>query len=151
MSTWAKRIEAATNAAILCAVLLVCALAAKRLLEHPSRGSSGPSIGDRVSLQGVDWSKSKQNLVLALSTTCHFCSESAAFYRRLVPSATSDGIRVLAVLPEPISDGRSYLENLDITVSEVVQSPLSAVEVYGTPTVLLVDNRGKIQKAWAGN
>jgi hypothetical protein len=101
-------------------------------------------------LQGVDWSKSSQNLVLALSTGCHFCSESADFYKRLVPSAASNGVPVLAVLPQPASDGRSYLETLGVTVPEVVQSQLSAVDVSGTPTVLLVDNQGRIRKAWVG-
>jgi peroxiredoxin len=150
MSVWAKRIEIATNVAILCAFLLVCALAAKRLWEPSSRGSAGPSVGAKVSLQGVDWSKSNQNLVLALSTGCRFCSESADFYQRLVPSATSNGIHVLAVLPQPISEDRSYLEKLGVTVPEVVRSPLSAVEVSATPTVLLVDSKGRIRKAWVG-
>jgi len=150
MSSWAKRIEIATNVAILCAVLLVAALAAKRLWEPSSPKSGAPSIGAKVSLQGIDWSKSRQNLVLALSTGCRFCSESADFYHRLVPSATSNGIRVLAVLPQPISDGHSYLEKLGVPVPEVVQSPLSAVDVSGTPTVLLVDRQGRIRKAWVG-
>jgi hypothetical protein len=150
MSGWAKRLEVATNVAILCAFLLVAALAAKRLWEPSSAKSAAPSIGAKVSLQGIDWSTSNQNLVLALSTGCRFCSESADFYQRLVPSATSNGIRVLAVLPQPISDGRSYLEKLGVPVPEVVQSPLSAVDVSGTPTVLLIDGQGRIRKAWVG-
>jgi hypothetical protein len=150
MSGWAKRIEVATNVAILCAFLLVGALAAKRLWESSPNRQGTPSIGAKLSLQGVDWSQSKRNLVLALSTGCHFCSESADFYQRLIPSAESSGVRVLAVLPQSISDSRSYLEKLGVTVSEVVQSPLSAVEASGTPTVLLVDGKGLIQKAWVG-
>jgi peroxiredoxin len=150
MSGWAKRLEIATNVAILCAFLLVAALAAKRLWEPSSSRSSAPSIGAKVSLQGIDWSESRQNLVLALSTGCRFCSESADFYRRLVPSANSNGTRVLAILPQSVSDGRFYLETLGVPVSDVVQSPLSAVDVSGTPTVLLVDGQGKIRKAWVG-
>jgi hypothetical protein len=150
MNVWAKRIEIATNIAILCAFLLVAAVAAKKLWEPSPPETGGPSIGANVTLQGVDWSRSNQNLVLALSTGCHFCSESADFYRRLVPSAVRDGTRVLAVLPQPISDGRSYLETLGITASEVVQSPLNAVDVSGTPTLLLVDGHGRIRKAWVG-
>jgi len=150
MSGWAKRIEVATNVAILCAFLLVGALAAKRLLEPSPNRQGTPSIGAKVSIQGIDWSQSKQNLVLALSTGCHFCSESAGFYQRLVPSAENNGVRVLAVLPQSISDSRSYLEKLGVTVSEVVQSPLSAVEASGTPTLLLVDGNGKIRNVWVG-
>lgn len=150
MSVWVKRVEMATNVAILCAFVLVAALAAKRLWEPSSLKAGGPVIGAKVSVQGIDWSRSNQNLVLVLSTGCHFCTESAEFYRRLVPSANSTGTRVLAVLPQPISDGRLYLEGLGVTVSEVVQSPLNAVDVSGTPTVLLLDKVGHIQKAWVG-
>jgi peroxiredoxin len=150
MSGWAKRLEIATNVAILCAFLLVAGVAAKRLWEPSSSNSNAPSIGAKVSLPGVDWSKSNQNLVLALSTGCHFCSEGADFYRRLVPSVTGNGTRVLAILPQPVSDGRSYLNGLGVPVSDVVQSPLSAVDVSGTPTVLLIDGQGKIRKAWVG-
>jgi peroxiredoxin len=150
MDGWARRVEVATNVAVLLAFLLVGALAAKRLLEQSPSRRNTPSIGARISIRGVDWSQSKQNLVLALSTGCHFCSESAGFYRRLVPSAKNNGVRVLAVLPQSTSDSRSYLERLGVTVSEVVQSPLSAVEASGTPTILLVDGDGKIRKAWVG-
>jgi hypothetical protein len=151
MSAWTKRIEIATNVAILCAFVLVAALAAKRLWEPALlRNSNGPPIGANVSLPGVDWSRSNQSLVLALNTGCHFCSESADFYRRLVSSADSKGARVLAVLPQPISESRAYLEKLGVTITEVVQSPLSAADVSGTPTVLLIDQNGRIRKAWVG-
>jgi peroxiredoxin len=147
---WAKRIEVATNVAILCAFVLVASLAAKRLWEPSSSVSSGPSVGTKVSLQGIDWSTSKQSVVLALNTGCHFCSESADFYRRLVSSADRKETRVLALLPQPVSDSRAYLEKLGVTVTDVVQSPLSVAGVSGTPTVLLVDRQGRIRKAWVG-
>lgn len=150
MSSWAKRLEGATNVAILCAFLLVGALAAKRLFWEGQPHANSPVVGAKVSVQGVDWSRSKQNLVLALSTGCHFCTDSADFYQRLIPSASKGGVRVLAVLPQPVSDSRSYLARLGVSISEIVQSPLSTIEVSGTPTLLIVDNHGKIQKAWVG-
>jgi hypothetical protein len=147
---WSKRIETATNLAILCAFVLVAVLAAKSLYE-PSRGySSGPQVGSSVSLPGVDWSKSDRNLVLALSEQCHFCTDSAGFYRRLVPAAATARVPVVAVLPQPASEGRSYLEKLNVHGTKVVASPLSAVDASGTPTILLVDRKGKIRRAWVG-
>jgi peroxiredoxin len=147
---WAKRIEVATNVAILIAFLLVALVAVQRLRAPSAGGIHQPTIGEKVSLRGVDWSKSGHNLVLALSTGCHFCSESADFYRSLVPSAVSHGVRVLAVLPQPATEGQSYLQKLGVAVPEVLQSPLESVEVSGTPTLLLLDAQGRIQKAWVG-
>ena len=145
MSVWAKRLEIATNVAILFVFLLVGALAVKRLREPPQPALHQPTVGERVSLQGVDWAKSGKNLILALSTQCHFCSESAGFYQRLVPSALSSGAQVIAVLPQPVSDSSSYLENLGVKVPEILQSPLDSVEVSGTPTLLVVDRHGRIE------
>jgi hypothetical protein len=35
--------------------------------------------GEGPSIAGVDWSSSRENAVLALSTKCHFCTASAPF------------------------------------------------------------------------
>jgi hypothetical protein len=150
MTLWAKRLEVATNVAILCAFLLVAALAASRLFVHSANQPPHPTIGSKVSLQSAHWSNSNRTLVLALSTGCHFCSESAEFYRRLVPAAIHNGIRVIAILPQPVADGRAYLSHLDVPAPEVLQSSLDAVEVSGTPTLLLLDRQGRIEKAWVG-
>ena len=150
MSGWAKCLEIATNVAILCAFLLVGALAVKRLREPSQPVLHQPTVGERVSLQGVDWSKSGKNLILALSTECRFCSESASFYQRLVPTALNSGVKVIAVLPQPVSDSNSYLQKLGVKVPEILQSSLDSVEVSGTPTLLVIDAHGRIQKAWVG-
>jgi peroxiredoxin len=148
LNSWTKRLEVAINLSILCAFLMVAALAAQRLLNK--RSTSHPSIGAKITVTGIDWSKSKQNLVLALSTTCHFCSESADFYKRLVPDATRHGINVVAVLPQPPNSSRSYLNGLGVSVPEIFQSSLGSIDVTGTPTLLVVDAKGKILKAWIG-
>jgi hypothetical protein len=151
MSVFEKRLEVAVNIAILCAFLMVAALAARRLW-HPDAADrlSEPEIGAKVSLAGVDWSKSGRTLVLALSTTCHFCSESSEFYKRLVPEAISHRVPIVAVLPQPTVEGRLYLDGLGLHVQDVLQTPLAAVDATGTPTVLVVDRGGKISKAWVG-
>jgi hypothetical protein len=151
LKSWQKRIEVATNVAILCAFLMVAALATKRFFERPVDASGrGPRIGTAISLPGVDWGKSNLSLVMALSTGCHFCSESSEFYRRLVPSAANRGVRVLAVLPQPLVESRGYLEKLGVPVTEVVESPLAVLDVPGTPTLIVLDRQGRIKKAWAG-
>jgi regulator of RNase E activity RraA len=39
---------------------------------------------------------------------------------------------------------------LGVSVPEILQGSLSSVDVDATPTVLVVDAKGKIQKAWVG-
>lgn len=116
-----------------------------------SSGSQRRTIqaGTKVSLPGIDWSKSGRTLVLALSTTCHFCSESAPFYEQLQQKRQGD-VRLVAIFPQPVEDSRNYLNKLGISVSDVVQGTLSSVGVSGTPTLLLIDNEGSVIDSWMG-
>jgi hypothetical protein len=151
MTTWTKRLEVAVNFALLGAFLMVAALAAQHFWRTQTAATvGGPEIGARVSLVGADWSKSERTLVLAISTTCHFCSESADFYKKLVPSAEGRGVPVIAVLPQTTTEGRAYLSGLGVNVRNVFQSSLQAVGAAATPTLLVIDRSGKIKKAWVG-
>ena len=151
MHTWKKRLEFAINIAILCAFLMVASLAARRLFDPRSQAAvRPPAMGATVSLLGADWRKSEASMVLALSTGCHFCSESAEFYKRLVPYATSHGVQVFAALPQTPDESRAYLEHLGVADLTVTQAPLDSLDVSATPTILLVDRQGKIRKAWVG-
>jgi hypothetical protein len=151
MNTSMKRLEIAVNISLLCAFIMVAALAGQRFWSARTNArTASPEIGTKVSLAGADWSKSDRNLVLALSTTCHFCSESAPFYKELVHDAAERGIQIIAVLPQAQSASRSYLDGLGIHVQNIFQSSLDSVEAKATPTLLIVDKAGTINKAWVG-
>jgi len=151
MNAWTRRLEIAVNISILAAFIVVAALAGQRLwsARAEARGS-GRVIGAKVALPGVDWSRSERTLVLALSTTCHFCSESAGFYKRLLADVSGRGVHVMAVLPQDSAAGRAYLDGLGVPVSQVLQGSLDSVYATGTPTLLLLDAHGKIRKVWVG-
>jgi thiol-disulfide isomerase/thioredoxin len=100
-------------------------------------------------LPGIDWSKSTRTVVLALSTTCHFCSESGPFYQKL-QQQKPNSVRLVAVLPQPVEDSRNYLSKLGVSGADVVQSSLASVGVSGTPTLLLIDNQGSVTDSWVG-
>jgi peroxiredoxin len=151
MNLWTKRLEVAVNVALLGAFLMVAALAAQRFWNgRADSRAAGPEIGKKVSLANVDWSKSDRTLVLAISTTCHFCSESADFYKRLVPAAAGQGIPVIAALPQTTAESHSYLDRLGVNVQGVFQTSLQALGTGATPTVLVIDKNGRVSKAWVG-
>lgn len=94
LGSFSSKIETAANIATLCTALLVSAVLVKTyLLPSQSRNVLparlpvsanesvvvGTSLSDRV--PGVDWNKDGQTLLLALSTGCHYCTESAPFFR----------------------------------------------------------------------
>jgi hypothetical protein len=54
------------------------------------------------------------------------------------------------VFPQAFQEAASYLKNENVEVDEIRQSPLSAIQVSGTPTLLLIDPKGTVQGAWMG-
>jgi peroxiredoxin len=145
--------DAANLATILVSVLLSVVLVKVFLLPQPSPvpNLAQPRVGMSLtqSLPGVDWAKNKRTLVLALSTQCHFCTESAPFFQR-IQKETAKGLKMVAVLPQAVDESRKYLEGEGVQVDDVKQATLSAIGVTGTPTLLLVDNSGRVADVWQG-
>lgn len=150
-----RTIELTTNIAIITvAILLGIVLVKNYLLSGPKPDPSAlPTVptGTKMSLQDVNWGAKKQTLLMALSDTCRFCTESADFYKKLTQErAKHDDVRIIAVLPQEISAGQAYLNKLGVSVDEVRQSPLDAVGVKATPTLILVDDKGVVTASWVG-
>ncbi len=157
-----KRIEVAANAAIIITAVFLSAAAVKYLISRPNpqppivsansslNGPNRPEIppGTRLSIEGVDWSKNGQTLLVADSDKCHFCTESAPFYQRLVQQHSRT--RLIAVVPQSVEEGRNYLSKLNVGIDDVRQAQFSSLGVRGTPTLILLDNNGAAVKSWVG-
>jgi hypothetical protein len=59
-------------------------------------------------------------------------------------------VRVIAILPDSVSQSRHYLTASGLSVSEIRQSNIGSLGITGTPTVLLVDSLGIVLRAWEG-
>src|SRR5712691_8420560 len=147
-----KKIELIANVAIIVvACLLATVLVKNYFFTKPSQqasksesqrvqGESQPVSSPTVSSLDIDWKQSKQTLILAISSTCHFCTESAPFYRQLAKEHLDS--RLIAVFPQSVEEGKRYLDELGISVDEVKQLPLRSINVNGTPTLILVNGDG---------
>lgn len=167
LSSLAERVSIVTNlskkiglfadiAIIVVAILLISVLVKNYLWSsNPLPSNSGivptsqQQISGTISLPDIDWQKNNQTLLLVLSNTCHFCSESAPFYQQLMKERESN-TRIIAVLPQSISDGRDYLNRLGVTVDGIKQASLSSIGVRATPTLILVDRNGVVVESWVG-
>lgn len=110
-----------------------------------------PAIGSQISVPGVNWSESDETVLLALSNTCHFCTESAPFYQKLLrETAERKNLRVVAVFPQEVGQGKKYLDDLNVPITQIAQASLDSFKVRGTPTLLIVDKSGTIKQAWVG-
>ena len=152
MKNIARTIEVTANVAIICvAISLGVVLISRTIRSYRMTVSESINTAlvkdQKIQLPGVDWSKNQQTLVMAISSTCHFCTESAAFYRDI---RARTHVHTIAVLPQSINEAHDYLSNLGIEVDEVLQAPLSSIDVNGTPTLKLVGRDGTVIRTWIG-
>jgi hypothetical protein len=152
-----RKIEAGANIATIALVGILGwavfrgSFAGSSVASTPSQ-PSGPEVGlnlTRSSLKDVDWAANKNTLILGLQTTCHFCTESSPFFQKLQPVA-SGSTKIIAVLPQTVQESKQYLAKLGVHVDEIRSAPLSTISVNGTPTLLLVDNKGTVRNVWVG-
>jgi hypothetical protein len=109
-------------------------------------------VGKQLTVPGVDWKGGQRTLLLVLQKGCHFCSESAPFYRKLALKVhqAKAPVQVVAVLPQDVPVGQQYLLDLGIPMEHVASAPMQSLGVEGTPTLILVDPDGKIVDSWVG-
>lgn len=142
-------VEIAANIAIVVvAIFIVGNFLLPRLRSKPK--ISAPAIDSNVSLAGVDWQKNGNTLVMVLQKGCRFCEESAPFYQRLHAQRSGPQPRLLAVIPGDRAETVRYLSDLGILADEVVNSSLADIGIGATPTLMLVDQSGRVRNTWVG-
>lgn len=150
------KIQVAANLAIIFVAFLLGGVLVHRYFfaanaKPTTAENEGIKVGTKLSLTDVDWSKSNKNLLLVISTSCRYCTESVPFYQKLVSQKTGhNDVKMIAVLPQPVSEAEKYLNENKITVEEIRQTSLNTINVRGTPTLILVDKTGAVVQSWRG-
>ena len=103
-----------------------------------------------MALSDVNWNEHNKNLVLVLKKGCHFCVESAEFYRKLIPAAKEKDVLTVAVLPTETEESRRYLNELGLPTLETKQAQLDSINIIGTPTLILTNEQGEVIQSWVG-
>jgi thiol-disulfide isomerase/thioredoxin len=154
LNKFTKRIEVAANIAIICVAVMIGILLIKPYLftdkSRPAPRDMSIPVGTKVSLPEINWHQNGKTLLLVLQKGCHFCTESAPLYQRLVKELSGTDIHLVAVLPQDPMDGKKYLDDLGVGIKDVKQAGLSSLGVAGTPTLILLDDKGVVEKSWVG-
>jgi hypothetical protein len=156
-------IEVAANLSIIAVAILLCAVLVKSYLipkaavapapvqssaAAPAEARTITQRGEQVRLAGVDWKTNGKTLLLALSTTCHFCTQSGPFYQRVAKE--HGDARLIVLVPQVVEEGQAYLKRLGVGIADVRQVPFDDLGLHGTPTLVLVDSNGSVADAWVG-
>jgi thiol-disulfide isomerase/thioredoxin len=118
---------------------------------HESEGLGG--VGQTLApLPGYSWSSYPKTLVIAIRRGCPYCDASMPFYRQLSEQEKSNVLRahVLVVMPNNATSGSTFLSKDNLESQAIFGQDLDALNVSGTPTVLLLDSSGRIEREWVG-
>ena len=150
------KLETAANVSTIVASLLISAVVVKLYLTPSPRSRlpqaiQEPFVGASMKgrIPGVEWRKNYRTLVIALSTRCRLCTESAPFLRRLADEAGKT-TKIVAVLPQTVPEAEGYLKAEGVRVDEVKQAAPGSIGVRGTPTILLVNEEAVVTSVWEG-
>ena len=145
----AKWLEGAANVSIIIVAVVIVVFFARNYFSSSKTSLPTIAAGANLTGQPVNWQDSQKNVVLVLSTTCHFCKESSGFYRKLAEDCRSHA-RTVAFFPQAPQEAQAYLNAEDVQVDEVKHADFQSLQIGGTPTLLLVDSKGVVQKVWLG-
>ena len=103
-------------------------------------------------LSGYNYASHQGTLVLAIRKGCHYCDESMPFYKRLADLEKEQKLHahLLAVMPDDQISSAGIFSSAGIKVDGVFGQQLESLNVSGTPTLLLLDTRGRVERAWVG-
>jgi hypothetical protein len=136
---------------ILGVIVFLLMVGRQELARRSSRAVPPPQslIGTSVHVPGLEPNATHSTLVLVLSTSCHFCEASLPFYKKLSDRAGSK-VDIVAILPQSVPESSRFLSNARLYPKQILSEAPSSIGVVGTPTLLLVDGRGRVQEEWRG-
>jgi thioredoxin-related protein len=119
-----------------------------------SNASKRLAVGKNLpAFQKHDWHSHRETLLLALRDGCHYCKDSAPFYKKLTEFERSGAIKdfhILAVFPDPSEIVSDLLKSEQLDLDSISSVDFEELGVTGTPTAVLVDQSGRVLELWVG-
>jgi len=148
-----EKLEVVTNIMVIAGVLLFGFVLYRSYTNQAKLVPEAPAVGTVLpALPGYSWDGHSQILLLALRKGCHFCEDSMPFYRELLKADKSGRSKahLVSVLPDGEMDATRLLHDAQLDVPMVAPFQLHRLHVSGTPTLILVDGNGMVEKVWVG-
>lgn len=148
-------LEVATNVAVLAVALVVLGVFIQSYFARKLRPElqGGFQKGQRLAtLPAVSYDSAPRTLLIAMNTGCRYCDASVPFYKQLIAEQRDGGeaTHIVAVFPNTEDDVKQYVSQRQLDIEAVAKVDFSALNLTGTPTVILLDNKGTISDFWVG-
>lgn len=144
-----KNLERITNiAVVIVAVLFVVGFFRHDFAAHKTLSRSFHA--HKLQLASITEAPAKLNIVLGISTECPFCEKNVGFYKKLSGLEKPGRLAFYTIFPQTKNEAKSYLQKKGIHPTGVISSSLAKYQINGTPTLVLVNDRGKVLQSWVG-
>jgi peroxiredoxin len=147
-------LEVATNIAVLIVAMIVVGVFAQSyFFGGPPTIKAGLQRGSTLAaLPKLNYSSSGKTLIIALNTECSYCTESLSFYKRLAETqpAGNNALRIVAIFPNSEDDVRRYAAHNQLRLEIISAVDFRALNLVATPTLVVVDQSGRILDFWVG-
>ena len=122
---------------------------AAQQMQHPR----AYEVGDQLPrLSGVDYSQSEETVVIYLSSSCYSCIRSMEFYRALANEVgrSRGRLQLIVVAWETAEKLHRFIERYQLNANRVISLSEPDRRVFATPTLVLANRRGMVQRVWLG-
>jgi hypothetical protein len=145
------RLASASNAVFIAVALLLAFFVIRNQIRpDPSEEAGKYFLGKTLQIPNVDFHASPTTVLLMLSSRCGYCRESLPFYRIISDNRKAGNIRVIAVFPNNLEEGKTFLSSQGVVADQIVEASFDALNVSAIPTIALADERGTVLQAWVG-
>jgi hypothetical protein len=154
------RLGSITNICVVIFAVIVGGLCARNSVFSADPSALGPpqasqfKRGEQLpALAGYDWHAHGRTLVLALRNGCHYCEDSAPFYRKIAEMEQAGQIKyfhLVAIFPDSPDIVKQTLQSEGLSLQAIPSTPLRIFKVEGTPTAILADQNGHVIDSWVG-
>jgi hypothetical protein len=137
-----KWLNRTANIAVVVVALLALGSSAGLSQFRPQQPKADYKPGDRVDKDKLGLTT--PSLIMITRSTCGACNASIPFYQSL------GGVSIKAVAAEAVGSNQEYLSYYGIRTESVVSLADSGLRVTGVPTLIAVDESGRVIKSWRG-
>jgi hypothetical protein len=149
-------LERITHVVLIVVSITAGGLLLERRFAPPNQGVASapgsPLIRKHLDVAGINWETHPVSAVLFMSTHCHFCLESMAYYRQLAAVRNTSGTHVplRVVSMESSEDVGMLLSSEGVVADGVYKLPKQYPGLGLTPTLLVVNSEGIVRKVYLG-
>jgi hypothetical protein len=149
---FSQAIDVVANVTTIVVLLFFAVFVVQKEFISKNRARKDVETGATMpAISGVQYGTAEKTVLVAATSSCRFCLASMPFYRRLFDHVVTRG-RLQFMFIRPANDemfGRIISQN-GLSSAPQAKADFEVLRVSRTPTIIVVDRAGRIDRIWTG-